>query len=195
MRRLFAAAVAAATLSGCTASAEPAPPSPSPVAPAALAGGACQLLDFGVLERLLGEHYTVAAAAGKDTTLTCVARTAGAAYPEVTLSVAPSIADAAVFRAKVQPKGATVVDGLGKAAYRVELPGVEGQGPAQEIGWLASNARLLWLRVTLPVGKQAADLGLPLVVLAQEIDKLKPVVLSPSPSPSRAVASPSATTG
>lgn len=173
-RRLVSIAAVVA-LAGCGAPGKLPAPLPAPsVVPAANAGGACQLLDFGLLERMLGAHYTVAAAAGKETTLTCVARTVSAPYPQVTLSVAPSIADVAVFQSMIKPKDSVVVEGLGKVAYRMTLPPAEGAGPGLEVGWLAANARLLWLRVTVPSGGNTDELALRLVVLAQEIDKVKP---------------------
>jgi hypothetical protein len=171
------AAVLAAT-AGCSSAGSAAQAESIP--PAASAGGACQLLDFGVLERRLGAHYTVAASAAKDSTLTCVVRTAGSAYPEITLSVAPSIADANVFRKTVQPKGATKVDGLGRAAYRQILPANDAAGQVLEVGWLGT-ARLLWLRMTLPAQAGIEEFSLKLVVLAKDIDALKPI---PAPTPS-----------
>ncbi|MBB5872351.1 hypothetical protein F4553_005785 [Allocatelliglobosispora scoriae] len=173
MRRWLSAAAIVVALAGCDVQADASVPEP-PLEPAAKAGGACELLDFELLQHMLGARYAVAASAGQDTTMTCVARTADDPYPEVTLAVAPSIADVAVFKAKVQPKGSIVVEGLGKVAYRAELPAADGTGPALEVGWLAANARLLWLRVTVPSGASAGELGLRLVVLAQEIDKVKP---------------------
>jgi hypothetical protein len=170
---LTAVALAVPVLSGCTAASDPPKllPAPPQVRPAALAGGACQLIQFGTLEKILGQRYTIAAAAKKDTTNTCVVRTEAAAVPEIAVSVTPSKADAKIFNAVVKPKGATAVKGIGKVAYEIVTPGKAPNGPLVEVGWLTGDARLLFLRCTLPAGADPAAEGPKLVALAKELDK------------------------
>jgi len=136
-----------------------------------LAGGACQLIEFETLEKLLGQRYTIAAAAKKDTTNTCVVRTEAAPVPEISVSVTPSKADAAIFNDIVKPKGSTAVAGIGKAAYQLVTPGKAADGPVLEVGWLTGDARLLFLSWTLPAGSDPAGAGLKLIALAKELDK------------------------
>ncbi len=165
------AAVVLLGVSACTSEKTPTP-SPTPqVRPAALAGGACLLIKFETLERVLGQHYTIAASAKKDTTNTCVVRTEEAAVPEVALSVTPSKADVAVFTDVVKPKGSTAVAGVGRAAYQQISAAKAPNGPLLEIGWLTGDARLLFLRWTLAPGADASTAAPHLVDLAKELDK------------------------
>jgi hypothetical protein len=157
---------------GCTAQLPTPKPAPTPqLRPAALEGGACQLIVFEKVSRALGQSYTIAAAAKKDKTNTCVVRTEQAAGPEVALSVTPTKADPAVFKDVVKPKGSTSVAGVGKMAYQLVSPAKGGVGPVVEIGWLSGDARLLFLRLTLPAGADGAAAAPKLVALAKEIDK------------------------
>lgn len=158
-------------LSACTSDKLPNPKPAPQVRPAALAGGACLLIEFDTLERILGQHYTIAASAKKDTTNTCVVRTEQAPVPEVAVSVTPSKADAAVFNDVVKPKGSTVVPGVGRAAYQQITAAKAANGPLLEIGWLTGDARLLFLRWTLAPGADAAEAAPKLVALAKELDK------------------------
>jgi hypothetical protein len=165
-------ALAVPLLSACTSHHDLPTPLPAPqVRPASLAGGACRLIEFDKLEKILGQHYTIAASAKKDTTNTCVVRTEAAPVPEVVLSVTPSKADTAVFNDIVKPKGSTAVAGVGKVAYQLVTPGKAGNGPLLEIGWLTGDARLLFLRWTLAAGSDPAAAGPKLVALAKELDK------------------------
>lgn len=168
---MLTAAVLVLGLSACTSEELPTPkPAPQP-RPAALAGGACLLIRFETLERILGQHYTIAASAKKDTTNTCVVRTEQAPVPEVAVSVTPSKADAAVFNDVVKPKGSTAVAGVGRAAYQQITAAKAPNGPLLEIGWLTGDARLLFLRWTLAPGADAAEAAPKLVALAKELDK------------------------
>jgi hypothetical protein len=168
---VLTAAVLVLGLSACTSDELPAPKTAPQVRPAALAGGACLLIEFATLERILGEHYTIAASAKKDATNTCVVRTEGAPAPEVALSVTPSKVDAAVFNDVVKPKGSTPVAGVGRAAYQQVTAAKAPDGPLLEIGWLTGDARLLFLRWTLAPGADAAQAAPKLVALAKELDK------------------------
>jgi hypothetical protein len=159
-------------LAGCTAELPIPQPAPAPqLRPAALEGGACQLIEFEKVSQALGQSYTIAAAAKKDKTNTCVVRTEQAPLPEVVLSVTPTKADPAVFKDVVKPKGSTAVAGVGKMAYQLVTPAKGSAGPVVEIGWLTGDARLLFLRLALPSGADAAAAAPQLVALAKEIDK------------------------
>lgn len=157
-------------LAGCTAKLPTPAPAPQ-LRPAALEGGACQLIEFEKVSQALGQSYTIAAAAKKDKTNTCVVRTELAPLPEVVLSVTPTKADPAVFKDVVKPKGSTAVAGVGKMAYQIVSPAKAPAGPVVEIGWLTGDARLLFLRLALPAGADAAAAAPQLVALAKEIDK------------------------
>lgn len=167
---LLAAAVMLAGVAGCTADLPTPKPAPQ-VRPAALAGGACLLIRFETVERLLGQRFTIAASAKKDSTNTCVVRTEEAAVPEVAVSVTPSKADVAVFNDVVKPKGSTAVAGVGRAAYQAITAEKAPSGPILEIGWLTGDARLLFLRWTLAPGADPAAAAPKLVDLAKELDK------------------------
>jgi hypothetical protein len=156
---------------------------PSPTRwPAATEGGACYLLDYDVIERLVGVSFDVAAASVADDTFTCVLQqNSGNSYPDLTLSVTPVDADAAVFKATVQPRGATPVAGLGKIGYAASLPATGGTATATggtaavtEVGWLSGNDRLLVLRYRGPLAggpDERAALAGKLTALAKEIDQ------------------------
>ena len=164
-------ALAVPVLAGCTAKDLPTPRPAPHVRPAALAGGACRLIEFETLDKLLGQHYSIAASAKKDTTNTCVVRTETAPVPEVAVSVTPSKADVAVFNDVVKPKGATAVAGVGRIAYQLVTPGKAPNGPLLEIGWLTGDSRLLFLRWTLPAGADSVAAVPKLIALAKELDK------------------------
>lgn len=168
---MLTAAVLLLSTSACTSKDLPEPRPAPQVRPASLAGGACLLIEFGTLERILGEHYTIAASAKNATTNTCVVRTETAPVPEISVSVTPTQADAAVFTAVVKPKGAAAVAGLGKIGYQVTTPAKPPAGPIVEIGWLTGDARLLFLRWTLAAGADASAAVPKLVDLAKELDK------------------------
>lgn len=170
--RLAAVTAVLLAASGCTSGLPTPRPAPTPaVRPASLAGGACRLVDFEKVTAALGARYTIAASAKTDKTNTCVVRTEESPIPEVVLSVTPTKADPAVFKDVVKPKGATAVAGLGKMAYQQIVPEKGTTGPVVEVGWLTGDARLLFLRLTLPVGQDAAGAAPKLVSLAKEIDK------------------------
>jgi hypothetical protein len=173
VRAALAGAVTAVfLLSGCTADLPT--PQPAPTAqprPAAAEGGACQLIEFDKVSAMLGQSFTIAAAAAKDKTFTCVVRPEQSPIPEVVLSVTQTKADASVFKDVVKPKGATDVPGVGKLAYQLVTPAKGQSGPVVEVGWLSGDARLLFLRLTLAPGSDPAAAATGLVKLAKEIDK------------------------
>lgn len=172
----------AAPLVSATSSASPLPrpsgvrpsgPRPSRQ-PAAAAGGACQLLDYGIVEQTVGLSFEVAGGGQQDATYTCVLQRTGVTVPDLSLAVTPTSADPVVFRSTVAPKGAPVLTGLGKVAYQLALPPVPktGRGPGVEIGWLSANNRILVLRCTLaPDSPAPADLAAKLVELAKKVDQ------------------------
>jgi hypothetical protein len=167
-----------ALAAGCTQAAatgpgRPSPPVARPTLPAAAAGGACQLLDYDNIARLLRVRFDVAAAGKQGQTSTCVVRRSGETLPDLVLTVSPTTADPAVFRAEMAPKGAPAVKSLGTAGYQSTARAAPGQGPAAEVGWLSGDKRLLVLRYTLPAGAPAArakEAGGRLAALARTID-------------------------
>jgi hypothetical protein len=151
------------------------PPSPvaRPTVPAAEAGGACQLLDYDGIARTLGVRFDVAAAGRQAKTDTCLVRSSRADLPDLVLTVSPTTADGAVFRAEMAPDGAKAVKTLGTVAYRATVKAERGHGPVAEVGWLSGDRRLLTLRYTMPPGVPAASAesaGSGLVALARTVD-------------------------
>ncbi|ROT32870.1 hypothetical protein EF879_06745 [Micromonospora sp. HM5-17] len=141
--------------------------------PAASAGGACQLLDYPVIEEAIGVRFEVSAASRYGKTDTCVVRGEAADGPELALAVSPTTADSGIFADEVVPRGGTSVKGLGKAAYRATTKAAKGSGPGVEVGWLTGNGRLVNLRYTFPEGDEPVDLDEfagKLVTLAKKID-------------------------
>lgn len=159
-------------LSGCDdAGAHPGPAAST--APAAAAGGACQLLDFPVVNAKLGLDLAVAAAATQDNTFTCVLQPSGGATPDLILSVTATTIGPDIYASAVQPKGTAPVEGLGAAAYQLTTPATDTAGPGAEVGWLAGNKRIIQLSVHLTHGAAdtaGTDLLPKLVSLAKLID-------------------------
>lgn len=148
-------------------------PSPRPTIPAADAGGACALLDYDGIASALGVRFDVAASAEQGETSTCVVRSSEHSLPDLLLTVSPTTADAAVFRSEMAPAGSRAVKALGKAAYRGTVKASKTAGPAAEVGWLASDERMLALRYTLPLGSPAATaqtMSTRLLTLAKRVD-------------------------
>jgi hypothetical protein len=141
--------------------------------PAGAAGGACQLLDYDVVESTVGTRFDVSAAGSEKDTYSCVLQQTTASFPDLTLAVTATSADVAAFRAAFVPKNATLVPGLGKVGYSASRPASGGGGPAVEVGWLAGNGRLLVLRYRFPRGTPGSKTSpiIPrLVDLARRID-------------------------
>jgi hypothetical protein len=170
--------VSVAALGGCAAEIGGPPPVLPPVTvpqlPAAVAGGACELLDYPTIEQQLGVRFDVAAASRVGDTYTCVVQAQGATRPDLVLAVSEKTpADASVFTDDLTPEGAKTVKGLGKAAYRVTLAARKGGGAAVEVGWLTGDKRLITLRYTLAEGKgepEADKLASRVVALAKTLD-------------------------
>ncbi len=144
--------------------------------PASVAGGACELLDYGTIEAALKVRFDVAAASRQGKTSTCVVRDSKASQPELMLAVTSTTVDATIFRATMVPGRAQKLTGLGKAAYQASLPASKTDGPAAEVGWLAGDKRLIVLRFTFPPGANPAEvstLATPLIDLAKQVDKVK----------------------
>lgn len=142
--------------------------------PAGIAGGACQLLDYDVVTRIVGTTFDVSAAADQGDTNTCVLQQEGASFPDLTLAVSPTNADVAVFKSTVLPKNATPVSALGRTAYSRTVPASGGAGPGVEVGWLSGNGRLILLRYRCAPGTAAADLAAltpKIVDLGKDIDR------------------------
>ncbi|SCF29034.1 hypothetical protein [Micromonospora chokoriensis] len=174
---IVVAGMAGLLVSGCAAEAEPvAVPPPVPIAvdvAAASSGGACRLLDFAVIEQLFTVRFDVAAASEQGDTHTCVVRSAGAALPDLTLSVSKTTVDKATFGAEVVPDKAAKVTGLGQQAYRRTLAAASGRGPVAEVGWLAADGRLATVSWTSARGSERAaveKLTGDLTTLAKKVD-------------------------
>jgi hypothetical protein len=141
--------------------------------PAALSGGACQLLDYDVVEAAIGVRFAIAASATSAATFTCVLQPDGADLPDLSLAVTATEADMSVFRTSVVPKGGTTIEDLGKLGYRVGVPASATAGPGVEVGWLSANQRLMVLRYRSATGTAQGDvdaLAPKLVDLAKKID-------------------------
>lgn len=172
---LLASAVLLTT--GCATEKPPvAMPAAEPVTvevAAASSGGACRLLDFAVIAKHTGGTFDVAAAVDKGDTHTCVVRAEQALLPELTLSVTDTSIDTSGFSMDVLPRGAKKITKLGKIAYRRTLPKSGKVGPVAEVGWLATEGRLVTLRWTCPPGTAATEadrLATKLVDLAKALD-------------------------
>ncbi|MDR7273477.1 hypothetical protein [Catenuloplanes atrovinosus] len=140
---------------------------------AEIAGGACELLNFGVVHDFLDVEFNVAAAGEQKETITCVLQQGDAPWPDLSLAVSETSADAEVFGSDVKPEGAEAVKDLGKAAYKLVSDGTKDHGPSAEIGWLSSNGRILMLRYTFAKDQQkaaATDLAPVLVDMAKDLD-------------------------
>lgn len=164
---------------GAPGAAAPVPTALKPTRlPAAQAGGACQLLDYAVIEQMLGLVFDVAAGGRHDATYTCVLQPTAATVPDLSLAVTPSTATPVVFRSAVAPRGAAAVTGLGRAAYRAGVAPAPkaGRGAGVEIGWLSTNNRILVLRCTLAPDAGAETVGhlsAKLVELAVKVDRTR----------------------
>ncbi|MEU5720357.1 hypothetical protein ABZ783_00830 [Micromonospora sp. NPDC047738] len=175
--RTWLAASAVLLTAGCAAEATPValpPAAPAPVeVAAASSGGACRLLDFGVIAKHTGVRFDVAAAVEQGDTHVCVVRAERKLLPELTLTVTETSIDTSGFTQDVLPRGATKVSKLGKIAYRQKLPKSGKTGPGAEVGWLATEGRLATLRWTCPAGTDPAEaeqLTGKLVNLAKAVD-------------------------
>jgi hypothetical protein len=147
-------------------------PSPSRE-PAEEAGGACQLLDYDVIQSQMGLTFDIAASGNVDATYTCVLQQTQGDLPDLSLAVTATTADTATFKTTVAPKGSSTVNDLGKAAYSAAVAAGSGAGPGYEVGWLSANQRLIILRYRSANGTASGDVSplLPkLIALAQKID-------------------------
>lgn len=165
-------------LAGCSpeqpVSADPAPAAPAARPPAAAAGGACILLDFGLIAEKLGVTFDVAAADQADDASTCVVQREDGSRPDLMLSVVErTSADGPMFLAELKPAKAATVPGLGAAGYQQVTAGSGAAGPVVEVGWLTKNAQLKTLRFTFAAGTPtgpADQLAPRLVELAKALD-------------------------
>jgi hypothetical protein len=169
-RSAFIAGCVLAALTACTSAdvprsaGTPTPHRPVPVvspsasAPpaAAMAGGACLLLDYKVINAALGTRFDVAAAANKSGTYTCVVQ-GNTTYPDLTLSITATTLTTTDFTANLKPSGSTTVAKLGKIGYSAEIKATGKTGPAMEIGWLSGNGRVIIMRYTADVGTAVAS--------------------------------------
>jgi hypothetical protein len=169
-------------VAGCAAEGGPAGTFPRPVPvrttyPAAAAGGACQLLDYAVIRKILGAQFDLAAASRSGGTSTCVVQAGGVSRPDLSLSVTKTTADATIYEKEAVPDGSTAVKGLGQAAYQIPVAPVKGAGAGVEVGWLSKDGRIMTLCYTLAAGKGTATAvkALPkLVALAKAVDAVHP---------------------
>ncbi|GAA1764989.1 hypothetical protein [Luedemannella helvata] len=169
---LVVAALLTVLSGGCDKGAAAAPTEPPPRTYAAsAAGGACQLLDFAVINETLGVTFDIAGAASKDHTFTCAITKAGSTYPDLTFSLAATGSDPTIYKQALVPKSATSVSGLGKVAYRTTSAASGQRGPRVEVGWLAGEKAMV-LRYTFAKDATAEDattLTPKLVALAKKI--------------------------
>lgn len=145
-----------------------APPQPKP---AALAGGACLLMDFGVVNKALGSSFNVAAAADKSGTYTCVLETSKADVPNLTIAITSTDLTVAEFKSLAVPSGSASVTGLGKIGYSEQIAAAKTTGAGVEVGWLSGNGRLIVMRYTLAAdGSVGSGLTDQVVALARTVD-------------------------
>jgi hypothetical protein len=178
-RVVLAVALALGGLSACTgAEAQPRSAaakssSSSPArSPAAAEGGACLLLKFEVVEQTIGTRFEVAAAGQSEGSFTCVLRTASVPYPDLTLAVSNTTADAVAFRSVI-PNGATPVTALGLSGYAFAVPAATAAGAGVDVGWLSWDSRMLTLRYR-SAPSAPADIGTlvpKLIDLARKVDQ------------------------
>ncbi|MBW6436239.1 hypothetical protein KZ829_21085 [Actinoplanes hulinensis] len=157
-------AVVLLAAAGCEAGEDAAAATPSAPAeeiveePAAVAGGACILWDYELIEQTTGVRFAVAASDQVQDTSSCVVQTLEAAWPDLTLSVVETTkANADIFLSERMPAKATKLSGLGRAGYRLTTKAAAGHGPAVEIGWLSEAKQLQTLRFTFAKGAPAAE--------------------------------------
>lgn len=164
-------------LTGCGQGAAARPlADPTPVVvdfPASSAGGACELIEYPMVERAVGARFNVSAATELDGTESCVLRDEKVALPDLALSVTPTAADPAIFKQEAVPSGGQSVPGLGKSAYRLTSAPAKGKPAVAEVGWLSGDGRLITLHYTCASGanRAVADALAPkLVALAKLIE-------------------------
>jgi hypothetical protein len=146
--------------------------------PVAAAGRACQFLDYTVVATQLGVRFDTAGGAHKDDTLSCALTQADQDFPDLVLTITPTLADEVVFTATVIPGGATEVSGLGLSAYQVGVGAKDNSGPGLEVGWLSVKGRLMALRYRFAPGasgQQVTDMATKLVALAKIVEHDGPV--------------------
>jgi hypothetical protein len=163
-------------LSGCSddSPAEtPVPVGPVVAPPASAAGGACILLDYGLIENAIGVRFDIAAADQADSTSTCVVQSDGGSLPDLVLSVLEHTdADPKMFLDQRKADKVIALNGLGTAAYKLVAPAGQGSGPTVEVGWLTGDKQAKTLRFTFAAGAEANTDGMveKLVKLAKDVD-------------------------
>lgn len=172
----LAAGIFALTTAGCSGPAAGAPRANQTSIgpdhqPAEFAGGACQLMNFDLVNGALGSSFDVAGAGESGDTYTCVLQRIDKELPDLSLAVTPTLADTSIFHDKVVPKGATVLSDLGKLGYSRTVPASGGAGPGAEVGWLSGNQRLMVLKYRSATGGDATDILPKLVALAKKVDQ------------------------
>lgn len=141
--------------------------------PAAAAGGACEMLDYGTIEKSLGVRFEISAAAHTGETYTCVVQQRKNDFPDLVISVTSTGIDETVFAAKMLPQGSAGMPGLGRAAYSVNIAATDQVGAGFEVGWLSAAQRTVILRFRTAPGTpddQAAGFGTRLADLAKAIE-------------------------
>jgi hypothetical protein len=126
------------------------------------AEGACPFIDSAMLDSVTGEDFRFASggpgevAEGEEAPaqLTCAVQTGEAAYPDLTLFVIGTDADAEVYEEEVAD-GTESIDDLGEAAYWIVHTEDTGAGPALEMGWYEGGT-IFELRYTTPEGTDPA---------------------------------------
>lgn len=162
--------VAAVLLSAC----EENPSAPAAAGwPPGAAGLACNYVEYDRVADTLGVRFDTAGGARKDNTHSCALTQAGGEYPDLVLSITATNIDNVIFQATVAPSGSTLIKGVGRIAYQLEVAAAGKRGPGIEVGWLSVRGRLMVVRFTFGAKATADEVDEftpKLVALAKQIE-------------------------
>jgi hypothetical protein len=148
-------------------------PSSGAAWPPGAAGLACNYVEYDRVADTLGVRFDTAGGARKDDTHSCALTQAGREYPDLALSVTATSIDNVIFHAAVAPGGSTLIKGVGRIAYQLDVAASGKRGPGLEVGWLSARGRLMVVRYTFEAQATAAEvneLAPRLVALAKQIE-------------------------
>jgi hypothetical protein len=149
------------TSAGCGADASPTTPGPR----AAEAGRACQVIEFDVVNPILGTAFDAAGGAQVERTYACTLTQTGLELPRLTFTITASTMDVLLYTALVRPEGVTDIPDLGRYAYEVS-------GPERlEIHWLSQQPHIAALRYALPAGASPETIRPQLVEVARGVEQ------------------------
>lgn len=160
MRVILAGLALLLTGSGCGADT---PSTPGPLA--AEAGRACQVVEFAVVNPILGTAFDAAGGAQAESTYACALTRAGQDLPRLTFTITASAVDVLLYTALVRPDGVTEVPELGRYAYEADGPDVV------EIHWLSAQPHIATLSYALPAGAAPETIRAQLVELARAVER------------------------